>query len=386
MPSMSEVIYLDYHASSPCDPRVVEAMMPFLTSNCANPSNPLHLLGRQAAAAVERARDQVAQLIGAQPDEIVFTSGATESNGLAMQGLVQRTDVKRSKLVVSPIEHKSVLEACKHLASTGYELVLLPVDADGTVNVSSAADIIDDDTLLVSVQAANNEVGTIQPVGAIAELAHAHGAVFHCDGAQAVGKVGLSVGDLGIDLLSISAHKLYGPKGVGALYVRGGATTRHLAPIAFGGNQERGLRPGTLNVPGIIGFGTACDLCSAEMAEEATRVGAMRDSLEESLLAAIPCLQRNGRVEGRLPGNSSLTFPGVDADALLLSVPELALSTGSACTSGAPEPSYVLTALGLSRELALSTIRVGLGRFTTESEVRAAAAVLVNAHRHLYSR
>lgn len=382
---VSDIIYLDYHSTTPCDPRVVEAMLPFFTARCANPSNGMHALGRAAGDAVERAREQVADLIAAGASEVVFTSGATESNNLAILGLARRANPLRHKLVVSPVEHKSVLEACQHVASDGYEVAYLPVDSTGAVDVDAAAALIDERTLLVSVQSANNEVGTVQPVAAIADLAHSRGAVVHCDAAQAAGKTRLDVDELGVDLLSVSAHKLYGPKGVGALYVRGGATTRRLSPIVYGGGQERGLRPGTLNVAGIVGFGEACGLCGAEMTEEAARVGALRDCLEKSLLAAIPNLRRNGKMEGRLPGNSSLTFPGVDADALLLSVPELALSTGSACTSGAPDPSYVLTALGLSRELALSTIRVGLGRFTMESEVLLAAAILVKAYRELHS-
>ena len=365
MPSLPDVIYLDYHASAPCDPRVVEAIMPFLTSNCANPSNPLHILGRQAAAAVERARGQVAGLIGAEPEEVVFTSGATESNGLAILGLAQRAERKRNKLVVSPLEHKSVLEGCKHLSGLGFEVAYLPVDSYGTVDLQAAAELIDERTLAVFVQAANNEIGTIQPISAISAIARAKGAVLHCDAAQAIGKISFDVRALGADLASISAHKLCGPKGIGALYIRGGASTKRLAPILPGGGQERGLRSGTLNVPGIVGFGEACVLCAAQRETEAARVAALRDALEDQLLLSIPSLRQNGNLANRLPGNSSLTFPGVEADALLLNVPTLALSTGSACNSGAIEPSHVLQTIGLPRDLAYSTIRVGLGRFTT---------------------
>lgn len=380
---MSAIIYLDYHSSTPCDPRVVEAMLPFFTVDYANPSNGLHAAGRRASDAVEQARLQVSSLIGARPEEIVFTSGATESNNLALLGLAQRAGSERRRLVVGPIEHKSVLEASKRLATTGFEVRYLPVDSTGKVDVEASAELIDERTLVVSVQAANNEIGTIQPVTDIAAIAHANGAVVHCDAAQAVGKIGLDIDSLGVDLLSISAHKLYGPKGVGALYVRGGATTRRLPPLFHGGGQERGLRPGTLNVPGIVGFGQACLLCAREMPTEAVRVAGLRDQLEQNLMAAIPELKRNGNLRDRLPGNSSLTFPAVDADALLLNVPEVALSSGSACTTGTVDPSYVLTAIGIPRELALSTIRVGLGRFTTASDIQTASALLANAYHHL---
>lgn len=358
-------------------------MMPFLTLECANPSNTLHSAGRRAADAVEQARSQVSSLIGARPGEIVFTGGATESNNLAILGLASRASQQRRKLVVSAIEHKSVIEAGKHLENAGFELSFLPADSTGTVDIPAANEMIDEDTLLVSVQAANNELGSIQPVAEIAAIAHKRGAVLHCDAAQAVGKIGVDVGKMDVDLLSISAHKLYGPKGVGALYVRGGASTKRLSPLFHGGGQERNLRPGTLNVPGIVGFGQACQLCASEMSSEAIRVGRLRDALENQLLRAIPELRRNGNLTNRLPGNSSLTFPGVDADALLLNVPELALSTGSACTSGAPEPSHVLMAVGIPRELALSTVRVGLGRFTSDSDVQTAAALLCKAFSRL---
>jgi cysteine desulfurase len=380
---MLAIIYLDNHSSTPCDPRVVEAMLPYFTEAYANPSNALHVLGRRAADAVEEARCRIASLIGASPREIVFTSGATESNNLAILGLAKRADGARRKIVTSPIEHKSVIEAAKHLTGSGFEITFLPVDATGTVSIKAAEELIDDQTLLVSVQAANNEIGTIQPIAEISAIAHARGAVFHSDAAQAAGKIALDVDCLGVDLLSISAHKLYGPKGVGAVYVRGGASTKRLAPLFHGGGQERDLRPGTLNVPGIVGLGQACALCAAEMHEEARRIGQLRDRLEEELLRAIPDLRRNGNLTNRLPGNSSLTFPGVEADALLLNVPELALSTGSACTSGAPEPSHVLTAVGLPRDLAHSTIRVGLGRFNTATEIHTAAILLRGAYHRL---
>lgn len=380
-----QLIYLDYHSTTPCDPRVVEAMLPFFTDNCGNPSNTLHSLGRRAADAVERARAQLAGLIGATSEEVVFTAGATESNNLAILGLASRAPHNRTRLLTTPIEHKSVLEAYRHLSTVGFEVSYLPVDSTGTVDLVAAADLIDDLTLLVSVHAANNEIGTLQPIRSLAALAHAKGAACHCDAAQAIGKVEFSVMVTDVDLLSISGHKMYGPKGVGALYVRGGATTRRLLPVLHGGDQERGLRPGTLNVPGIVGLGQASALCAQEMVGEAARVSRLRDTLEAHLSSAVPGLRRNGNLSSRLPGNSSLTFPGVEADALLLNVPRLALSTGSACASGAIEPSHVLLGIGVPRDLAYSTVRVGLGRFTTASDVETAATQLAGAYNCLLS-
>ena len=383
MVTAPEVIYLDHHSSTPCDPRVIEAMIPFFAANGANPSNTLHALGRQAAAAVDNAREQVASLIGAKPGEIAFTSGATESNNLALLGIAERANDDRRKLVVSPIEHKSVLEVCKLLCNRGFTVDYLPVDFAGTVDLQAAARLIDDGTLAVSVHVANNEIGTLEPILEIAAIAHDRGAVFHTDAAQATGKVALNVETLDVDLLSISSHKLYGPKGVGAIYVRGGAATRRLPPLLHGGGQEGGLRPGTTNVPGAVGFGQACAICGVEMADESIRVGSLRDQFEDQLLRLIPALRRNGNLTHRLYGNSSLTFPGVEADALLLNVPELALSTGSACNSGAIEPSHVLLAIGLPRDLAYSTVRVGLGRFTTGPDVQTAATLLAQAYGRL---
>jgi len=363
------MIYLDYHATTPCDPRVVEAMLPYFTEQFANPSSATHRAGKNAAKAVEQARRQVAELIGAQPQEIIFTSGATESNNLAIQGLAWHPNNKRRKIVTTAIEHKAVLSPGKHLEKFGFELVVLPVDSVGRVDQTAAREAIDDNTVLVSIQSANNEIGTIQDISFFAHLAHAHGAFFHTDAAQAVGKIPVDVGEWDVDLLSISAHKLYGPKGVGALFVRGGPYALPLEPLVYGGGQESDVRPGTMNVPGIVGLGAACALCQAEMADEAPRITALRDQLETLLLAQIPNLHRNGDLEHRLPGNSSLTFPGVDAEALIANVPDLSLSAGSACTSGTPAPSYVLLAIGLSRQAAQQTVRVGLGRYTTEEEI-----------------
>ncbi len=373
------MIYLDYHATTPCDPRVVEAMLPYFTEQFANPSSATHRAGKTAAKAVEQARRQVAELIGAEPKEIIFTSGATESNNLAILGLARHPNNKRRKIVTMAIEHKAVLAPGKHLEKLGFELVVLPVDAVGRVNQAAAREAIDEDTVLVSIQAANNEIGTIQDIPFFAHLAHEHGAYFHTDAAQAVGKIPVDVGEWDVDLLSISAHKLYGPKGVGALFVRGGPYTLPLEPLVYGGGQESDVRPGTMNVPGIVGLGAACALCQAEMADESLRIASLRNQLEELLLAQIPKPQRNGDLEHRLPGNSSLTFPGVDAEALIANVPDLSLSAGSACTSGAPAPSHVLLAIGLSRQEAQQTVRVGLGRYTTGEEITMTSQLIENA-------
>lgn len=377
-------IYLDNNATTPCDARVLEAMLPFFARVYGNPANGLHRQGRLAARYVEEAREYVARLLGALPAEIIFTAGATESNNLAIQGVARAAAGRgRKRVVTSAVEHKSVLLPCQKLAAEGYEVIVLPVDAQGIVSLDAAEEAINDATLLVSIQAANNEVGSIQPVAEIAAIAHRRGAMVHCDAAQAVGKIPLAVDEWGVDLLSLSAHKLYGPKGVGALYVRGGPGALPLEPLYMGGGQERGVRPGTLNVPAIVGFGKACQLCLEQGAQEAARLKVLRDGFERELLDRAKTVRINGDLERRLPNTSSLTFPGVDADALLLNVPHLMLGTGSACTSGAVEPSHVLQAMGLSRQDASSTIRVSLGRFTTAEELTVAAESLAEAYQKL---
>ncbi|MEW5877249.1 MAG: cysteine desulfurase family protein [Acidobacteriota bacterium] len=373
------MIYLDHHSSTPVDPRVVQVMMPYLTDNPGNPSNPYHLLGRRAADAVEEAREHVATLIGATRSEIVFTSGATESNNLAILGTALAYCGPRKRIITCAVEHKSVLEPCRRLADRAFEVIILPVDRMGHVDLLALERAVDDHTLLVSIQLANNEIGTIQELEQIATIVKRRGAWLHCDGAQAVGKIPVDVRNLNIDFLSISAHKLYGPKGVGALYIRGGVKRSGLQPLAFGGGQEWALRPGTVNVPGVVGFGEACRLCKEEMDAESLRLAALRDRFEQLLLERIPQLQRNGDLSHRLPNNSSLMFPDVDADALLLNLPDIALSTGSACTAGALEPSHVLQAIGLTREQAYRTVRVGLGRFNTQEEVETAATRIAEA-------
>jgi cysteine desulfurase len=373
------MIYLDYHATTPCDPRVVEALLPYFTEQFANPSSATHKAGKTAAIAAEQARDQVAELIGADPKEIIFTSGATESNNLAIIGLAQHSENKRRKIVTSAIEHKAILAPGKHLEKFGFELVALPVDSAGRVDKAAALEAVDDNTFLVSIQAANNEIGTIQDIPFFAHLAHGHGSFFHIDAAQAVGKIPVDIVRWDVDLLSISAHKLYGPKGIGALFMRGGPYAIPIEPLVHGGGQESDIRPGTMNIPGIVGLGVACSICLAEMSKEASRVTALRDQLEMLLSAKFPNLIRNGDLDHRLPGNSSLTFHGIDAETLIANVPELSLSTGSACTSGTPAPSHVLLAIGLSRDEAHQTIRIGLGRFSTETDIQRASDLINKA-------
>ncbi|MEJ5315288.1 MULTISPECIES: cysteine desulfurase family protein [Anaerolinea] len=362
-------IYLDYNATTPCDPRVVHAMLPYFTEIYGNPANGLHILGRKAARAIETAREQVAALLGSLGGEIFFTSGATESNHLAILGASEYAPSTRRKIITCAIEHKSVLAPCNRLRENGFDVIILPVDENGLVRLTDLENFLDENTFLVSIQAANNEIGTIQPIAEITALAHRYGALVHTDAAQAVGKIPVNVETLGIDLLSLSAHKLYGPKGIGALYVRGGKRKIALRPLLEGGGQENGLRAGTSNVPGIVGLGAACEIIAAEIGNESTRIQHLRDELEENLLAKIPNLRINARFAPRLPNTSNLTF-NEEADALLLRLPCLMMSTGSACNTGAPEPSHVLQAIGLTRQQASSSIRISLGRMTKEEDIQ----------------
>lgn len=373
------IVYLDNHATTPCDPAVVRAMLPYFEQAYANPSSTVHEAGRQASEAVAEAREQIAALVGARSGEVIFTGGATESNNLAIFGVVRGSGGGRRRIVTTAVEHKAVLGPCEELARQGMDVVVLPVDGEGRVDPDVAGEAIDDNTLLVSVQAANNEIGTIQPIAEIAGLAHEKGALMHCDAAQAVGRISVDVEEWDVDLMSFSAHKLYGPKGIGALYVRGGPYSMPLRPLVVGGGQERQLRAGTLNVPGIVGFGEACRLCESLMEDEAGRVSALRDGFESELLSRADGVRRNGATDGRLPSNSSLTLSGIDAEALIANTPDLAISTGSACTSGAPEPSHVLIAIGRTREEADSTIRIGVGRFTSKADIAQAAGSILSA-------
>ena len=370
-------IYLDYNATTPVDPRVLEAMLPYLADHYGNPSSD-HVLGQRAKAAVEAARAEVAALIGAMPGEIVFTGCATEANNLALLGAARASG--RKALVTSAIEHPSVLQPLRHLARQGWALTELPVDAAGRVQVDHAVNAITPEVALVSVMLANNETGSLQAVRALADLAHAAGALMHVDAAQAVGKVAVDVKALGADLLTLAGHKFYAPKGVGALVVRTGVA---LEPIQFGAGHERGLRPGTENVPHIVALGEAARLARTTLAQEAARMTALRDRLHGLLAAAIPGLQLNGHPTERLPNTLNVSFPAVAGWQVLAAAPTVAASTGSACHAGDHAVSGVLAAMGLTREAAAGAVRLSLGRFTTGSEIDTAAAALIGAWKPL---
>ncbi len=362
-------IYMDYQATTPVDPRVFEAMRPYFTELFGNAASRNHSFGWQAEDAVDKARKQIASLIGANSKEIVFTSGATESNNLAIKGVAQMYAEKGDHIITAATEHKAVLDTCKRLEKDGFKVTYLPVQADGLIDMQRLKDAITDRTLLVSIMAANNEIGVLQPVAEIGALCHEKGVLFHTDATQAVGKVPVNVIEQDIDLMSISAHKMYGPKGVGALYVRRKSPRVKLTAQIDGGGHERGMRSGTLNVPGIVGLGEACALCEAEMAEETKRLSYLRDKLKDRLLAALDEVYINGTMEHRLPNNLNISFAFVEGESLLMGINDIAVSSGSACTSATLEPSYVLKALGAGDDLAHSSIRFGLGRFNTEEEV-----------------
>jgi cysteine desulfurase len=375
-------IYLDNQATTRCDPRVLAAMLPWFAEEYGNPHSVEHAMGRRAEAAVEVARAHVAALIGAEPREIVFTSGATESNNIAIKGaarFARGRDEGRRRIVTVATEHKCVLESVGDLAAEGFEPVFLPVGDDGLLDPDRLRDALRTPTLLVSVMAVNNEIGVIQDVSALAALARKAGALFHTDAAQAAGKIPLDATGWGVDLLSLSGHKLYGPKGVGALFVRRRPRVR-LAPLFSGGGQERGLRSGTLPAPLVIGLGEACRIAREEMAEEAERIAALRDRLLAGLAAAIPGVRVNGSMRARIPGNLNFTFPGATAAELMARTPDLCVSTGSACSSAEIEPSYVLRALGLPDSEAARTLRLGIGRFTSAADIDQAVASLSAAH------
>jgi cysteine desulfurase len=364
-------IYLDYHATTPCDPRVVDAMLPCFREKFGNPSSRSHSFGREAEEMVERARRQVADLLGATPEEIVFTSCATEANNLALKGAAcaRREAGDGDHIVSARIEHKSVLEPLATLEDEGFRVTWLDVDGRGRVDPDDVARTVGEGTILVSIMSANNEIGTIEPIAEVAAIAHEAGAWMHTDAVQAVGKVPFDVDELDVDLAAISGHKFYGPKGIGALYVRRRARRMKLAPSLCGGGQERGLRSGTHNVPGIVGLGVACEVAGRERAAESARLAVLRDRLQEGLEREIEDLVVNGDVENRLPHNLNVSIPYVDGEALLLSLDDVAVSSGSACRSSAPGGSHVMKAIGRDDDLARSTIRFGLGRWTTEEEI-----------------
>jgi cysteine desulfurase len=370
-------IYLDNHATTPLDPRVLEAMLPYFTEKFGNAASRNHSFGWEAESAVEAARKQVARLINAAPREIIFTSGATESDNLAIKGVAWKYREKGNHIVTLPTEHKAVLDALKHLAKEGFEVTQVPVQPDGLVALEDLKKSLSEKTILVSVMEANNEVGVLQPIAEIGKLCHERGIVFHTDAAQAAGKIPLDVQAMNIDLMSISAHKIYGPKGVGALYVRHANPPVELTPLIDGGGHENGLRSGTLNVPGIVGLGKACEISMEEMNQEAVRVGALRDRLKDGILGKLEGVYVNGSLERRLPNNLNLSFASVEFELLLMGLKEVALSSSAACTSASPEPSYVLKALGVRDDLAQAAIRFGIGRFNTEEEVDYVASRVV---------
>jgi len=361
-------IYLDYHATTPVDPRVLDAMLPYFTESFGNPASRHHKFGWTASTAVENARKQVAKLINAGAKEIVFTGSASESNNLAIKGLAQGGH-DRKHIVTMATEHKSVLNSAKRLAQEGFNVTFARVRPDGLVDLEDLEQTVTDETLLVSIMAANNEIGVLQPLAEIGRICREHGARFHTDAAQAAGKIPLDVEAMQIDLLSIAGHKMYGPKGIGTLYIRQRGAPVELEPQLDGGGHEGGLRSSTLNVPGIVGLGKACEICRLEMAEESKRLGGLRDKLKDGLLSTLDGIHINGSLEHRLPNNLNVSFPGIDLATLLAAINDVALSSGSACTSGTPEPSYVLQALGVTEEVANTPLRFGLGRFNTEEEI-----------------
>jgi cysteine desulfurase len=377
------LIYLDNNATTRTDPRVVEAMLPYFTERYGNAASLTHALGREADEAVEQARAQVAALIGAHPREISFTSGATESNNLALKGVAAMYRPKGDHLVTVATEHKAVLDPIRRLEREDFHVTILPVDAYGQVTVEQVAQALTPRTILVSVMAANNEIGTLQPIRQIGRLCKERGVLFHTDAAQAAGKVPLDVEEMGVDLLSVSAHKMYGPKGIGALYVRRRDPRVRLEPQMDGGGQERGLRSGTSNVPAIVGFGVACELCRQEMPDEARRLTGLRERLRRGIQEQLDGVTLNGHPDQRLPGNLNLSFTLVKGEALLMALRDVALSSGSACTTASLEPSYVLKALGLDDDLAHASIRFGLGRFNTEEEVEAVIREVVRVVHYL---
>lgn len=376
-------IYLDNHSTTPCDPRVVDAMLPFFTEKFGNSASRNHSFGWEGEEAVEHARKQIAHLVGADAKEIIFTSGATESNNLALQGIVAMYKEKGDHIITDATEHRAVIDTAKYLEKKGVTVTFLPVDKVGMVSPDDVRHAITDKTILISVMLANNEIGTINPIAEIGKVAKEKGIIFHCDATQGVGKIPVNVQEMGIDLMSFSAHKIYGPKGVGALYVRRRAPRVRLEPMLYGGGHERGMRSGTLPVPLIVGFGKACELCEQEMAEEAIRLAKMRDRLQEGIMGVMDEVYLNGHPTERLPGNLNISFAYVEGEALLMGVKEIALSSGSACTSATLEPSYVMRALGVGSDLAHSSIRFGLGRFNTDEEIEYTIDRMLKAVTHL---
>jgi cysteine desulfurase len=376
-------IYMDYHATTPVDPRVLEAMMPYFTETFGNAASRNHPFGWEAEEAVEKARKQVADLIGANAKEVIFTSGATESNNLAIKGVAEMYREKGNHIITCVTEHKAVIDTCKKLEKLGYRVTYLPVQKDGRISLDELRAAITDKTILITIMTANNEIGVIQPIAEIGAIAKEKGIIVHTDAVQAAGKVPFNVNDMKVDLVSISAHKMYGPKGVGALFVRRRNPRVLLSEQINGGGHERGMRSGTLNVPGIVGLGKAAELCRAEMAADAERLRRLRNRLNEGLHKNLDELYINGSMEHRLPHNLNISFAYVEGESLLMGINDVAVSSGSACTSASLEPSYVLKALGAGDDLAHSSIRFGLGRWTTEEEVDYVIEKLTNVVQRL---
>ncbi len=362
-------VYMDYHATTPVDPRVLETMLPYFTERFGNAASRNHEFGWTAEEAVENARAQIARLVNATPKEIIFTSGATESDNLAIKGAAEMYREKGNHIITQVTEHKAVLDTCKRLEKYGYEVTYLPVQKDGRVDLDELRSAITPKTILISIMYANNEIGVIQPIAEVGKIAKEKGVLFHVDGVQAAGKIPVDVQKDNIDMLAISAHKMYGPKGVGALYVRRRNPRVQLAAVIDGGGHERGMRSGTLNVPGIVGFGRAAEICQNEMPQESARMSALRDRLKDGLFAKLDELYINGSMIHRLPSNLNVSFAFVEGESLLMGINDVAVSSGSACTSATLEPSYVLKALGVGEDLAHTSIRFGLGRFNTQEEV-----------------
>lgn len=383
--NMKLPIYMDHHATTPLDPRVLEAMMPCLTHEFGNAASRNHSFGRTAEKLVGEARGKIAELIGADdPEEIIFTSGATESDNLALKGAAEMYREKGNHLITTSIDHRAVLDTCKSLERKGFRVTYLPVDREGLMDLEQLERAIDNRTILISIMTANNEVGVIQDIASIGRIARERGVLFHTDAAQAVGKIPLDVSAMNIDIMSFSAHKMYGPKGIGALYVRKQYPRVRLAPILDGGGHERGMRSGTLNVPGIVGFGKACEIASLEMAQEYERIFRLREKLRRGIWKELDEVYLNGSLEKRLPNNLNVSFSYVESESLLMNIhEEIAVSSGSACTSASMEPSYVLKALGVEDDLAHTSIRFGLGRFNTEEEINYILRRLVDTVKRL---
>jgi cysteine desulfurase len=370
-------LYMDNHATTAMDPRVLEAMMPYFSGKFGNAASRNHAFGWEAEAAVETAREQIAKLIGATAKEIIFTSGATESNNLAIKGVAEMYKERGNHIITQVTEHKAVLDTCKRLEKLGYEITYLPVQPDGLISIDELKAAFTDKTILVSIMFANNEIGVIQPVAEIGKLCHEKGVIFHTDAVQAVGKIPVNVQEMNIDLLSLSGHKIYGPKGVGGLYVRRRNPRVQLTEQINGGGHERGMRSGTLNVPGIVGLGKACEICGEEMEAEANRLTELRDYMRSKFENALDYVHVNGNMGHHLPGNLNMSFVYVEGESLLMGINDIAVSSGSACTSATLEPSYVLKALGLGDDVAHSSIRFGLGRYNTKAEVDYVADKLI---------